>query len=125
MYLRTDNSFTARGRLVSAPNYNISKSGNVVTSIRLAQETPFKDKEGNFKVAYIDYVATDTKHNNIATRLAEYTTKGSLVSLVGYHDSYSKEIDGKTMYYQVNRIESFRNEEGKEVTEKRLNENRK
>ena len=44
MYLRTDNSFTARGRLVSAPNYNISKSGNVVTSIRLAQETPFKDK---------------------------------------------------------------------------------
>lgn len=29
---RTDNSFTARGRLVSAPNYNISKSGNVVTS---------------------------------------------------------------------------------------------
>lgn len=44
-------------------------------------------------------------------------TKGSLVGLIGYHDSYFKEnSEGKKEYFEVKRISTFRNEESKEKT---------
>lgn len=78
MFLQTDNLFMARGRLAKNPVVNISDSGIVVTTITLAQKTPFRNERGEYKTVYIDYVAVDTKNNSIATRLAEYNTKGSL-----------------------------------------------
>lgn len=119
MFLSTDNQFTAQGRLVREGLVNITDNGNVICSITLAQKTPFRTN-GENEVAYITYTAIDTKNNDIASRLAKYTTKGSLVSLVGYFDSYVKENkNGENEYHQVNRISSFRNEETKEMTEKR------
>ena len=122
MFLNTDNQFTAQGRLVREALVNISENGNAICSITLAQKTPFRSKGGN-ETAYITYTAIDTKNNDIATRLAKYTTKGSLDSLVGYFDSYTKVNEkGDTEYYQTNRISSFRNEETKEKTEERRKE---
>lgn len=118
MFLSTDNLFIARGRLARNPVTNISGNGNVVTTITIAQKIPFREGS-EYKTVYVDYVAIDTKNNNIATRLAEFTTKGTLVTLEGYHDSYKK---GNGEFVQINRITSFRNEEGKEVTEKRREE---
>ena len=123
MFLQSDNLINARGRLAKNPVVNISDSGNVVTTITLAQKTPFKTEGGEYKTVYIEYVAVDSKSNNIATRLAEYNTKGSLVTLEGYHDSYSKKLEnGNSDYRQINRITGFRNEEGKEKTLQRRNE---
>lgn len=123
MFLQSDNLFHARGRLAKNPVVNISDSGNVVTTIVLAQKTPFKTEEGEYKTVFIEYVAVDTKNNTIATRMAEYTTKGSLVTLEGYHDSFSKTLEkGGSDYRQVNRISAFRNEEGKEKTLQRRSE---
>ncbi|TRM73768.1 hypothetical protein DJ523_06495 [Sulfolobus sp. E5] len=92
MFLNTDNQFTAQGRLVREALVNISENGNAICSITLAQKTPFRSK-GENETAYITYTAIDTKNNDIATRLAKYTTKGSLVSLVGYFDSYTKVVN--------------------------------
>ncbi|MDR9868074.1 single-stranded DNA-binding protein [Lactococcus cremoris] len=119
MFIATDNQFTARGRLVDSPQINISeKTGNAIVSITLAQEHPFKKKEaGERESVFIKYTAIDTKNNPIASRIAEYVTKGSLVSLIGYHDSYYKEnSEGKKEYFEVKRISTFRNEESKEKT---------
>lgn len=122
MFLHTDNQFTAQGRLVREANVNISDKGNAVCSITLAQKTPFR-VNGENEVAYITYTAIDTKNNDLATRLAKYTTKGSLVSIVGYFDSYIKEnTKGENEFIQVNRISSFRNEESKKKTEDRRKE---
>lgn len=119
MFLNTDNQFTARGRLVKEANINISENGNAVVSIVIAQKTPFR-KNGENETVYITYTAIDTKNYDIATRLAKYTTKGSLVTLIGYLDSYINEDEkGNKEYIQVNRISSFRNEESKEKTENR------
>lgn len=119
MFLSSDNQFTARGRLVKEAVVNISDNGNTVASITLAQKTPFR-VNGENEVVYVTYTAIDTKNYDIATRLAKYTTKGSLVSLVGYLDSYVNEDEkGNKEYIQVNRISSFRNEESKEKTEER------
>lgn len=114
MFLQSDNLFNSRGRLTKNPVINISESGNVVTTITLAQKTPFRNGNGEYKTVYIDYVAVDTKSSSIATRLAEFNTKGSLVTLEGYLDSYNNR--------QINRITAFRNEEGKEKTLQRRNE---
>lgn len=121
MFLNSDNLFIAKGRLVKNPIYNVSDNGNIVTTITLAQKVPFKEGD-EFKTVYIDYVAVDTKNNKIATRLAEYTTKGTLITVEGYHDSYSKKKNDSVEYIQVNKIVSFRNEEGKAVTEQRRKE---
>lgn len=118
MFLHTDNQFTAQGRLVREAYVNISDKGNTVCSITLAHKTPFR-VNGENEVAYITYTAIDTKNNDLATRLAKYTTKGSLVSLVGYFDSYVKENNkGENEYFQLNRISSFRNEESEEKQKK-------
>lgn len=125
MFLNTDNQFTAQGRLVDEAMVNISENGNAVASITLAQKTPFR-KEGENEIVYITYTAIDTKNFDLATRLAKYTTKGSLVSLIGYLDSYVKEdSEGNKQYIQTNRISTFRNEESKEITDKRRTENNK
>lgn len=121
MFLNTDNQFTVRGRLVREAIVNISENGNVVTNIRLAQKSPFK-QNGEHQTVFIDYTAIDTKNDSVATRLAEYTAKGSLVSLVGYFDSYVKEDEeGNKEYIQTNRIRSFRSEETKKEVEARRN----
>ncbi|MGO1581518.1 MAG: single-stranded DNA-binding protein [Mammaliicoccus vitulinus] len=122
MFLSTDNQFTSRGRLVKEAVINISENGNAIASITLAQKKPFKI-EGEFETVYINYTAIDTKTNDIATRLAKYTTKGSLISLVGYLDSYVKEDKEGKKYISVNRISAFRTEESKEETEARRKEN--
>lgn len=122
MFLQTDNLFTARGRLAKNPVVNISDSGNVVTTITLAQKTPFRNENGEHKTVYIEYVAVDTKNSKVATLLAEYTTKGSLITLEGYHDSFVRNLDnGNKEYRQINKIVVFRNEEGKEKTLQRRN----
>lgn len=121
MFLNSDNQFTARGRLVREAVVNFSENGNAVTSITLAQKSPFR-KDGENETVFITYVAIDTKNNDIATRLAKYTTKGSLVSLQGYFDSYVREVEGKNEYIQTNRISSFRSEETKEEVEARRKE---
>lgn len=119
MFLQSDNQFTVRGRLVREANVNISDNGNAVSSITLAVDTPFRIN-GENETAYVTYTAIDTKNNDIATRLAKYTAKGSLITLIGYFDSYVKSNDeGENEYNQVNRISSFRNEESKEKTEER------
>lgn len=124
MFLQSDNTFNARGRLVQEPTVNISDSGNVVTSITLAQKTPFKNESGEYTTVFIEYLAVDTKTSKVATMLAEYNTKGSLITLEGYHDSYVKTLSNdKKDYRQINRISSFRSEEGKERTEQRRKEN--
>lgn len=123
MFLQTDNLFNARGRLAKNPVVNISDSGNVVTTITLAQKTPFRNEKGEHKTAYVEYVAVDTKNSKVATLLAEYNTKGSLITLEGYHDSFVRKLDnGAKEYCQINRIVAFRNEEGKEKTLQRRNE---
>ena len=124
MFLSTDNQFTARGRLVKEAVINISDNGNAIASIILAQKKPFR-VEGDFETVYINYTAIDTKNNDIATRLAKYTTKGSLVSLIGYLDSYVREEEKERKYISVNRISAFRTEESKEETEARRKENLK
>lgn len=122
MFLQSDNLFNARGRLTKDPVVNISESGNVVTTITLAQKTPFRNENGEHKTVYVEYVAVDTKHSRIGTLLAEYNTKGSLVTLEGYHDSFVRNLEnGKKEYRQINRIIAFRNEEGKEKTLQRRN----
>lgn len=124
MFLQSDNMFNARGRLAKNPVVNISDSGNVVTTIILAQKTPFRNAEGEYKTVFIEYVAVDTKVSKVATMLAEYNTKGTLITIEGYHDSFVKELaNDKKEYRQINRISAFRNEEGKERTEKRRKEN--
>lgn len=124
MFMTTDNQFTAKGRLTREPEANYSDNGNLVTSITLAVETPFRDSATNKNaVAYVNYTAIDMGESKIATNLATMVTKGSLVSLVGYNDSYSKVVDGKTKYTEVKRILSFRNEESRETTEKRKKAN--
>ena len=123
MFLQSDNLFNARGRLAKNPVVNISESGNVVTTITLAQKTPFKNENGEYKTVYIEYVAVDTKNSQVATLLAEYNTKGSLITLEGYHDSFVRKLEnGGKEYRQINRIVAFRNEEGKEKTLQRRNE---
>ena len=122
MFLNTDNQFTVRGRLVREAVVNISENGNAVTNITLAQKSPFRTN-GEHETVFISYVAIDTKNNDIATRLAEYTAKGSLISLVGYFDSYVREDEkGQPQYIQTNRIQSFRSEETKEEVEARRNQ---
>ncbi len=124
MFLQSDNLFNARGRLVQNPTINISDSGNVVTSITLAQKTPFRNAEGEYTTVFLEYVAVDTKASKVATMLAEYNTKGTLITLEGYHDSFVKNLaNNKKEYRQINRISSFRNEEGKERTQQRRNAN--
>lgn len=125
LFLQSDNLFNARGRLTKNPTVNISDSGNVVTTVTLAQKTPFRNDNGEYKTVYVEYVAVDTKSSKIATMLAEYNTKGSLVTIEGYHDSFVKKLqNGTNDYRQINRIIAFRNEEGKERTEKRRSEQR-
>lgn len=125
MFIPTDNQFTARGRLVETPQINISeKTSNAIVTITLAQDHPFKKKEdGTRETVFIKYTAIDTKNNKIATRLAEYVAKGTLVSLIGFHDSYYKiNSEGKKEYFEMKRILAFRNEESKEKTlERRKN----
>ena len=51
-----------------------------------------------------------------------FNTKGSLVTLEDYNDSYSKKLGGRSSeYHQIKRISAFRNEEGKEKTLQRSN----
>ncbi|MBV7392387.1 single-stranded DNA-binding protein [Enterococcus sp. ALS3] len=122
MFLNSDNQFTARGRLVDNPFINISQeTGNAIVSITLAQDHPFKKKgDGTKETVFINYTAIDTQNNKIASRLADYVVKGSLVSLVGFHDSYVKTNEqGKKEYLETKRILQFRNEESKERTEER------
>ncbi|MGG5373487.1 single-stranded DNA-binding protein [Enterococcus sp. AZ196] len=120
MFMTTDNHFTAKGRLTKEPEANYSDKGNLVTTITLAVETPFRDSNtGKNSIAFLNYTAIDMGENKLATRLAKYVTKGSLVTIEGYNDSYSKTVDGKTHYAEVKRITFFRNEESKEVTETR------
>ena len=122
MFISTDNQFTARGRLVDTPQINISeKTGNAIVSITLAQDHPFKKKQdGTRETVFIKYTAIDTQNNKLASRLAVYVTKGSLVSLIGFHDSYSKmNQEGQKEYFEMKRILSFRNEESKEKTSER------
>ncbi len=125
MFIPTDNQFTARGRVVETPQINISeKTSNAIVTITLAQDHPFKKKEdGTRETVFIKYTAIDTQNNKIATRLAEYVAKGTLVSLIGFHDSYYKiNSEGKKEYFEMKRILSFRNEESKEKTlERRKN----
>lgn len=121
-FLEVDNMFIAKGRLAKAPTINVSpETGNIVVGIVLAQKKRYKDEHGNYQTVFIDYMAHDTEKSKIATRLAEYLTKGSLVTLVGFHDAYQK--NGK--FLQVNKITDFRNEEGKKFTEiRRENQNK-
>lgn len=116
MFLSGDNKIQARGRLTRKPVVNISNSGNVVTTITLAVKTPFKENGKNV-VVFVDYVAISNQKDKIGDRLAEYTAKGSLVTLEGYIDCYKKDKpDGSYEYIQANRITSFRCEESKEKT---------
>ncbi|PGU98939.1 single-stranded DNA-binding protein [Bacillus thuringiensis] len=125
MFMQSDNIFIAKGRLATNPVVNISGTGNVITTVKLAQKTPFRTDNNEFKTVLVEYVAIDTKNNKLGTRLAEYTTKGTLITLEGYHDSYSKENNsGSEEFYQVNRITAFRNEEGKEKTLQRRHNQR-
>lgn len=122
MFLQTDNQFIARGRIARDPFVNYSKNGNLVTTITLAQQTPFKNENNEYTTAFISYTAIDTQKNKIATRLAEYAVQGTPISLIGYHDSYSYMDDnGKEQYPQINRISQFRIEENKAAAEKRKN----
>jgi|GEM_PF-1769069 len=118
-FLETDNYFIARGRLAKEPRINVNQTtGNIVVGITLAQNKRFKDEQGNPQTVFIDYMAHDTKNNTIASRLAEYTTKGALITLQGYHDSYKKGEE----YIQVNKISDFRVEDSKEqIATKRKN----
>ncbi|EME7220449.1 single-stranded DNA-binding protein [Enterococcus faecalis] len=125
MFLSLDNHFTAKGRLTREPLANYSDKGNLVTSITIAQKTPFKDSNGEPQIAYITYTAIDTGNNKIATNLADFATKGSPITLEGYMDSYSK-VDSQTgeiIYTEIKRISSFRVEESKQETAKRREKN--
>lgn len=125
MFLSLDNHFTAKGRLTREPLANYSDKGNLVTSITIAQKTPFKDSNGESQIAYITYTAIDTGNNKIATNLADFATKGSPITLEGYMDSYSK-VDSQTgeiIYTEIKRISSFRVEESKQETTKRREKN--
>lgn len=125
MFLSLDNHFTAKGRLTREPLANYSDKGNLVTSITIAQKTPFKDSNGESQTAYITYTAIDTGNNKIATNLADFATKGSPITLEGYMDSYSK-VDSQTgeiIYTEIKRISSFRVEESKQETAKRREKN--
>lgn len=125
MFLSLDNHFTAKGRLTREPLANYSDKGNLVTSITIAQKTPFKDSNGESQIAYITYTAIDTGNNKIATNLADFATKGSPITLEGYMDSYSK-VDSQTgeiIYTEIKRISSFRVEESKQETAKRREKN--
>lgn len=125
MFLSLDNHFTAKGRLTREPLANYSDKGNLVTSITIAQKTPFKDSNGEPQFAYITYTAIDTGNNKIATNLADFATKGSPITLEGYMDSYSK-VDSQTgeiIYTEIKRISSFRVEESKQETAKRREKN--
>lgn len=125
MFLSLDNHFTAKGRLTREPIANYSDKGNLVTSITIAQKTPFKDSNGESQIAYITYTAIDTGNNKIATNLADFATKGSPITLEGYMDSYSK-VDSQTgeiIYTEIKRISSFRVEESKQETAKRREKN--
>ncbi len=113
-FLETDNFFIARGRLAKDPTINVTQSsGNIVVGITLAQNKKFKDEQGKPQTVFIKYMAHDTKTNKLATRLAEYTAKGVLITLQGYHDSYKKGNE----YIQVNKITDFRVEDSKEQVE--------
>lgn len=120
-FLDTDNIFIAKGRLAKEPIINVSsETGNIVVGIVLAQKKKYKDENGNYQTVFIEYMANDTANTKIASRLAEYVTKGSLVTLQGFHDSYKK--DGK--YFQVNKITDFRSEENKEQVINKRNSNK-
>lgn len=122
MFLHADNRFTARGRLVDNPFIAISQdTGNALVSITLAQSHPFKKKsDGTRETVFIRYTAIDTQKNKIASHLADYVVKGSLVSLEGFHDSYVKtHPNGDPEYIETKRILYFRNEEGKTKTDER------
>ena len=120
-FLDADNFFIAKGRLAKEPIINVSsETGNIVVGIVLAQKKKYRDDNGEYQTVYIEYMANDTANSNIASRLAEYVTKGSLITLQGFHDSYQK--DGK--YYQINKISDFRSEENKESVINRRNNNK-
>ena len=124
MYLHSDNRFTARGRLVKDPFIKISQeTGNSLVSIILAQPHPFKKKsDGTREQVFITYTAIDTQNNKIASHLADYAVKGTLITLEGFHDSYVRtRSNGEREYIETKRILQFRNEEGKNKTDERRN----
>lgn len=124
MYLHSDNRFTARGRLVKDPFITISQeTGNSLVSITLAQPHPFKKKsDGTREKVFVTYTAIDTQNNKIASHLADYVVKGTLISLEGFHDSYVRTLsNGEREYIETKRILQFRNEEGKNKTNERRN----
>lgn len=111
MFLNSDNHFTARGRLVKDPYITISQeTGNSLVSITIAQEHPVKKNEsGEKEPVFISYIAIDTQSNKIASRLADYVVKGTLISLEGFHDSYVKtHSNGDREYIETKRILQFR-----------------
>lgn len=73
------NQFTLIGRITRDPEIQTTKDGISYTRFTLAVRRPFKNNKGQYDTDFIPMVSW----KRLAERVADYCTKGSLISVNG------------------------------------------
>ena len=89
------NKFIGMGRLVRDPDLRTSQTGTTVASFTLAIDRRFKDKNGEKKADFIQFVA----FKGTADFIGKYTTKGTKLVVCGAIQTRTyDDKDGKKVY---------------------------
>ncbi|WP_280769523.1 single-stranded DNA-binding protein [Salipaludibacillus daqingensis] len=85
------NQFTLIGRMAKSPQLQTTKDGTNFIRFTLAVRRTFKNQAGNYDTDFIQLVAW----NKLAETIADYCTKGSLISCNGRIQMRSFELDNQ------------------------------
>lgn len=81
------NTFAGVGRMTADPQLNYTGNGTAVCNFRIAINRPFKNQQGEYDADFLNCVVW----RQAAEAVANYTKKGSLVSVNGSVQSRSYE----------------------------------
>lgn len=85
------NQFTLIGRMAKTPQLQTTREGVPYIRYTLAVRRTFKNQSGNYDTDFIQLVSW----NKLAETVADYCTKGSLISVNGRIQMRSLETDGQ------------------------------
>ncbi|PYZ92822.1 single-stranded DNA-binding protein [Salipaludibacillus keqinensis] len=85
------NQFTLIGRMAKSPLLQTTREGVSYTRFTLAVRRPFKNPSGTYDTDFIQLVSW----NKLAETVADYCTKGSLISVSGRLQMRSIEFDNQ------------------------------
>ncbi|WP_416147201.1 single-stranded DNA-binding protein [Salipaludibacillus sp. HK11] len=85
------NQFTLIGRMTKTPQLQTTREGSNYTRFTLAVRRPFKNQSGDYDTDFIQLVSW----NKLAETVADFCTKGSLISVTGRLQMRSFDVDNQ------------------------------